>query len=78
MVRHWLWDSYVNQFNTNKYNNKIIEINGENNHYILGSRVMTSIGVADLIVVDTNDATLICKKGETETVKEVVSKLSEH
>ena len=56
------WDSYVNQFNTNKYNNKIIEINGENNHYISESRVIASIGVADLIVVDTNDATLICKR----------------
>ena len=72
------WDSYFNQFDTNKNSTKIIEIDGSNNHYITESRVIASIGVSNLIVVDTNDATLICKKGKTETVKDIVSKLSEH
>ena len=37
-----------------------------------GDRVVAAIGVEDLIVIDTEDAVLICRKGRSQEVKEVV------
>lgn len=43
---------------------------------ILGSnRLISAIGVSDLIVVDTPDALLIAKKGRSQDVKKIVEKL---
>jgi len=38
-------------------------------------KVIATIGLEDFIVVDTNDALLIAKKGETQKVKDIVNKL---
>lgn len=48
-----------------------------NNDCILygDKRVLAVIGVRDLIVVDTEDATLVCHKDEAQRVREVVSEL---
>ncbi len=46
------------------------------NSYIeVGDRVVAVIGVDDLIIVDTEDALLICKKDKSQEVKWVVEKL---
>jgi len=37
-----------------------------------GNKLVAAIGVQDLIVISTDDAVLICKKGESQDVKEVV------
>lgn len=48
-----------------------------NNDCILygDKRVLAVIGVRDLIVVDTEDATLVCHKDEAQRVREVVTEL---
>jgi len=51
-----------------------IEIESENNFYYSHKQIAT-IGVKDLIVIDTADALLIAKKGETQKVKNIVNKL---
>ncbi len=38
-------------------------------------RLVALVGVEDLIVVDTDDALLICRKGESQRVREVVERL---
>ncbi|MBN1448511.1 MAG: mannose-1-phosphate guanylyltransferase [Bacteroidetes bacterium] len=35
-------------------------------------RMIAAIGVEDLIIIDTNDAVLVCRKGQSQDVKEVV------
>ena len=40
-----------------------------------GKRLIASVGVKDLIIVDTDDALLVMKKGQAQRVKEVVDKL---
>ena len=40
-----------------------------------GKRLIVTIGVEDLIVVDTEDALLVCKRGHEQDVKKVVSQL---
>ena len=54
-----------------------IEIDGSNNFYYSNDRnkVIATIGLEDYIVVDTKDALLISKKGETQKVKDIVTQL---
>lgn len=40
-------------------------------------KIVALVGVEDLVVVDTEDALLVCKKGEAQRVKEVLERLQE-
>ncbi|MDY0327062.1 MAG: mannose-1-phosphate guanylyltransferase/mannose-6-phosphate isomerase [Arcobacteraceae bacterium] len=53
------------------------EENCEGNFYYSDDekKIIGTIGLKDFIVVDTNDALLIAKKGETQKVKNIVDKL---
>jgi len=52
------------------------EIDSKNNFYYSDTnKLIATIGVEDLIIIDTKDALLISKKGQTQKVKEVVKKL---
>ena len=56
-------------------NNKAekIEIDSKNNFYFSDkNKLIATIGLEDFIVIDTNDALLISKKGQTQKVKEIV------
>ncbi|CAB50140.1 mannose-1-phosphate guanylyltransferase/mannose-6-phosphate isomerase [Pyrococcus abyssi] len=55
---------------------KYININSRNN-LILTERLTATVGVEDLIIVDTGDALLVAKRGETQKVKEVYKRLRE-
>ena len=53
-----------------------IIINSKGNMiYSEGSKAIAAIGIEDLVIVDQNDALLICKKDETQLVKEAVDQL---
>ena len=59
-------------------NNKAekIEIDSKNNFYFSDKdKLIATIGLEDFIVIDTNDALLISKKGQTQKVKEIVNQL---
>lgn len=47
------------------------------NNLVLAHKNVAMIGVNELVVVDTNDALLIAKKGQTQDVKKIVSTLNE-
>ena len=51
--------------------------NDENNNLIISDKVVELIDIKDTIVVDTGDALLVAKKGNTQKVKEIVSRLKE-
>ena len=38
-------------------------------------KMVTVVGLQDLVIIDTENALLICKKGETQRVKEIVEEL---
>jgi len=65
------FDSLVNEINSKK----AIEIDSKNNFYYSddNKKVIASIGVENLVVVDTKDALLISKKGKTQKVKDIVA-----
>ncbi len=53
-----------------------IEIDSKNNFYYSDSnKLIATIGLEDFIVIDTNDALLITKKGQTQKVKDIVNRL---
>ncbi len=56
---------------------KSYEVDSRNNFYYSdnGKKVIAAIGLEDFVVIDTNDALLITKKGETQKVKEIVNRL---
>lgn len=69
------WESVINyQLSINKYQLKGVEIEAKNN-YVRSKKYTALIGVEDLVVIETDDALLICKKEMTGKVGEVVDKL---
>jgi mannose-1-phosphate guanylyltransferase len=53
----------------------VIVKDSHRNYIDAGNRVVAMIGVDDMIVVTTDDAVLICKKGRSQDVKEIVDYL---
>ena len=64
-------------YDNKKQNNNIIQIDSKNNFIFNNKRIISTIGIEDLIIVDSDDATLISKKNQSEKVKLVVEKLLE-
>ena len=71
------WDSFSEIFNQTRKNNRVIEINSKNNFIRNKGRVIATIGIEDLIIIDSDNATLISKKNHSEKVKIVVEQLLE-
>jgi mannose-1-phosphate guanylyltransferase len=53
----------------------VIAKDSHRNYIDAGNKVVATIGIEDVIVVVTDDAVLICKKGRSQDVKEVVDYL---
>jgi len=41
------------------------------------AHLVTTIGISDMIIVHTRDATLVCPKSEAQRVKELVARVRE-
>jgi len=52
-------------------------IQASSNNLIISEKLVAAIDVDDLLIVDTADALLVSKKGSSQKVKEVVSRLKE-
>jgi len=59
--------------NTNDAN--LIQTKSKNNLVISEKRKIALVGIEDCIVIDTDDAVLVAKKGESQNVKEIVEQL---
>ncbi len=56
---------------------KYIGINSKNNLLFLDKKIIATVGLEDMLIIDTPDALLICPKDEAQGVKQVVSALKE-
>lgn len=61
----------------NTTNDLFCPLNSNNNLVIGNKRVIATFDINDLIIVDTEDALLIGKKGESQKVKELLEKIKE-
>lgn len=68
----YLWNSGMFMFKTDFF---MAEVKHNNLLYTNKDKAAAVIGADNLIVVDEKDALLICKKGYSEKVKDVVNKL---
>jgi mannose-1-phosphate guanylyltransferase / mannose-6-phosphate isomerase len=55
----------------------VVSIDSRNCVHISTSRLVTSLGVRDLVIVETPDAVFVAPKSESQRVKELVTKLNE-
>ncbi len=69
-----LYDELPKDENGNTKNDNLLTIDSKNN-LVLSDKTVATIGLEDLIIVDTDDALLISKKGESQKVKAIVSQL---
>ncbi|GAB4283480.1 MAG: mannose-1-phosphate guanylyltransferase/mannose-6-phosphate isomerase [Candidatus Rifleibacteriota bacterium] len=73
------WDSFFDVMDKDEGNNvktgDIIDIETKNSFIHAGNRLVATIGLQDLIIVDTADALLVANRNQSQKVKEVVEKL---
>ncbi|MFN3407308.1 MAG: mannose-1-phosphate guanylyltransferase/mannose-6-phosphate isomerase [Caldimicrobium sp.] len=73
-----LYDLLPRDDSGNTLNENAINIETKNNLIISdNNRFISTLGVEDLIIVDTSDSLLVAKKGYGQKVREVVSKVKE-
>ena len=70
------WDSVSEIVDKKKRDKNVIEINSKDNFIKSENRVIATIGIEDLIIVDSKNATLITKKNHSEKVRSLVDKLN--
>jgi mannose-1-phosphate guanylyltransferase/mannose-6-phosphate isomerase len=76
------WTSLADVLPSDKDGNvikgRVVDI-GSANSIIMGSeRVLATIGLTDMVIVDTPDATLVCPKGRAQDVKDIVAALKKN
>jgi len=59
----------------NVVSGKVVDFDSRNSVLYADQRVVATIGLSDMIVVDTADATLVCPKSRAQDVKQVVELL---
>lgn len=70
-----LYDSLPQDQNKNALPKSMITVNSNRNLIVGGKRVIATIDVDDLIIIDTPDALLVSKRGSSQKVKDVVSEI---
>ncbi|MFP3952163.1 MAG: mannose-1-phosphate guanylyltransferase [Candidatus Bathyarchaeia archaeon] len=75
------WSSVMDLFPRDEYNNAVkgehIGIDTEGSLIYGGERLIATIGVKDLIIVDTRNALLVCHKSMDQKVRDLVKSLQE-
>lgn len=56
----------------------VIEVDNENSLLLGSHRILAAIGLKEMVVVDTPDATLVCPKGRVQEVRKVVDELKKN
>ena len=76
-VGSWLSLERINRTNQdgNVINGNVISIKTKNSIIQGNKKLIATIGLEDIIIVDTEDAILICNKDNTQEVKEVINNL---
>lgn len=76
-VGSWLAIERINR--TDEYGNvvkgNVVSINTENSTMLCGDKLIATIGLENIVVVDTEDAMLICAKDSVQDVKKIIDNL---
>ena len=73
------WEAYYQITAKDKQGNylqgRVIPVDTKNSLVISGSRLIATVGLNDLVVVDTDDALLVCSRDQTQDVKKIADRL---
>jgi mannose-1-phosphate guanylyltransferase/mannose-6-phosphate isomerase len=69
------WDALSRISKAKNIQKNIFQISTKNTFIKNDKRVIATIGVEDLIIIDSDNATLVAKKGHSEKVKDIVEEL---
>ena len=70
-----LWDVCAKDDKGNTLSGDIIALDTTNSYVLAENKLVTTIGVEDLVIVDTKDALLVAHKDKSEDVKKIVDAL---
>ena len=70
------WDKYFECFPENK-RSKIVQVKSKNNYIKSNKKLIATVGIENLIIVDTSDAILISKKGLEENMRHLINSLKQ-
>lgn len=65
-------DVFETDVNGNTISDQFVGVNARDNVVISRDRLVAAVGVEDLIIVDTEDAVLVSKRGKSQEVRELV------
>ncbi|WED26885.1 mannose-1-phosphate guanylyltransferase/mannose-6-phosphate isomerase [Vibrio sp. DW001] len=72
-----LWDISEKDKNKNAIRGDVITIDSTNNYIFAEHKLVSIVGVDNLVVIETKDAILVANKDKVQDVKRVVTKLKE-
>ena len=70
-----IYDVQPKDANGNVIAGKVIAKNSKNSLIYSDSKLVSTIGINNLVVVETSDAVLVCDKDKTQTVKDIYNRL---
>ncbi len=70
-----LWDVARHDGDGNAFEGDVIAVDSRNSYAYARRRLVTLVGVDDLVVVETDDAVMVAHKDKVQQVKEVVAQL---
>ncbi len=74
------WEAYYQVSAKDEQGNylkgRVLPFDTENTLIIAGSRLVGAVGLKDLVIVDTDDALLVCDRRQSQDVKKIVDRLS--
>ena len=70
-----LWDISDKSPEGNVTRGDVIQVNSRNNYVFAESSLVTTVGVDDLVIVQTKDAILVSKRDQVQQVKQVVEQI---
>ncbi len=78
-VGSWLALERINAVDTdgNMFDGDIVAVDTRNCTVTGSSRLIATLGLEDMVIVDTPDALLVCDKNSTQNIKQILAKLRE-
>ena len=70
-----LWDISEKDINGNVSHGDVLQHNSQNNYVFAESSLVTTVGVQDLVIIQTKDAVLVADKHQVQDVKKIVESL---